>query len=62
MVLHSLTHSIKTLELLNKQRQENAFTDFMIYVSGKKFPVHRSLLAAHSPLIKRALEANKVFL
>ena len=58
MVLHSLTHAVKTLELLNNQRNSNIFTNFIIYVSGKKFFVHQALVAAHSPVIKRALEAS----
>ena len=57
MMLHSLTHATKTLGLLNKQRVAKNFTDFNVCVGEEIFCVHRSLLAAHSPLLKRALES-----
>jgi len=59
MVLHSLTYATKTLELLNNQRIAKCFTDLNVSVGEEKFYVHRSLLAAHSPLLKQALENSE---
>lgn len=46
------THASLVLNGLNQLQKEGQFCDVTLMVDGKKFPVHRNVLASFSPYFK----------
>jgi zinc finger protein, putative len=48
------------LENLRSQREMGKFCDIVLHVQGKRFPAHRSVLAASSPYFESVLKNHRV--
>lgn len=48
------------LKNLKQQREEGKFCDIVLVVSGKKFPAHRSVLAASSSFFESILKTHRI--
>ncbi|XP_078487627.1 zinc finger protein [Ciona intestinalis] len=56
MIVQSLTQPMRTMGELNKQREDQSFTDIVVLVEGVKFHAHRAILAANSSVFRSVLQ------